>query len=280
MAQSGSVISLLNSYFQNAIGDASISLYDALPPLTLFGSKAEKSVEGYTVYSGSRIRMKATVLTEAPLYLSLSTEYPRKSTVSVTANGTTLSYPLYADSEAEPNATVLLGSFEKDTVVEVAIHYTDSSDECFYLPTDASLLWQENPASAKQAVERLSSRSATDLRFSGDSLSATVVTSGESAILTTLPADFSFTVEVDGKRVETSRALDAFLAIPISGDGEHRITLTMHKPVGTAPILLSAFGAAAIVSLAVLELLVCRGRLSLPYLSFGKKRFQAEVDEA
>lgn len=280
MMADGSVISLLNSYFRLATGNPSLSLYEELETSSIFGSKAEQNCEGYTVYSGSRIRIKTTVQSDAPLYLLLSTEYPRRSTVSITANGTTLTYPLYEDMREEQSATVLLGSFAEGTAIEVAINYPDSSDGCFYLPVGGSLLWQESPSSIRQAVLLLASRGATDITYAGDTLSATVVTSGESAILTTLPADYGFTVKVDGKTVETSRALGAFLAIPISSDGEHRITLTMHEPAETAPTLLSAFGAAALAALAVLELLVFRGRLSLPYLSRKRKNADAEVDEA
>ena len=276
-----SALLLLNEYFRGATGDGSISLYDELPPLNVFGTKPNLNVEGYTVYDGNRVRFKVTAVSDAPIYLSLSTEYPRKSTVSVTANGTTVSYPLYAGSDAEHDVTVPLGSFDANTVVEVSINFPDSSDGRFYIPENANLLWQENSSAARQAIERLQSRSATDLRISGDSLSATIVTaSGETTLQTTLPADFGFTVKVDGKRVETVSALGEFLAIPISGEGEHRITLTLNDPLETAPALLSALGALLLAAAAVLELLVCKGRITLPYLSEKKRSSDTEVDEA
>jgi uncharacterized membrane protein YfhO len=249
-------------------------------PSTIFGSTVNLNVPGHAVYDGNRIRFKATTAYDAPLYFSLSSAYPRESTVSITANGTTLTYPLYEDSDADSTVTVPLGSYAADTLVEISINFQNSADGRFYLPDNTPLLWQENPTATRRAVSILKSRAATDFRFSGNRLSATVTTNGESAILTTLPYDYRIAVTLDGKKVETVSALGAFLAIPVSGDGEHQITLTLSAPVSTAPMVLSFLGAAMLASLAVLELLVYRGRLTLPYLSARKEERDAEVDES
>ena len=279
LSQITSPIALINEYFRKALGDDSLSLYEALPPLNIFGTKVDLNLDDYTIYSGSRLRMKTTVLYETPLYFSISTKYPRESTVSITANGITTTYPLYQESDTATDVTVPLGVFEKDTIVEVAINFPNSSDGRFYLPDNTSFLWQENSESAKQAIERLASRGAKNLSLSGDTLSFTIETSGESAILTTLPANSCLVVSVDGKRVEAKEALGAFLAIPISGDGEHRITLTVSEPIGVGSAVASVLGSAAILAVGILELLVCRNKITLPYLS-ERKEEDTEVADA
>lgn len=268
LADADSVPALLNAYFRKATGDGSLSLYNSLSA-RVSGTKGTQGVNGYTVYSNmTSLGIKTTVTSDAPLYFTVTTEYPRASTLSVAADGVTVATcPLYADSDADPSVTLPLGSFAEGTALELSISFRNSEDGCFYLPDGASLLLQEDPPSIERAIELLSSRAATNLKISGDSLSAVIVTSGKTWVQTTLPADFGITVRVDGRRVEAVRALGEFLAIPIEGDGEHRITLTLKDPVGVLPTVLSAIGALTLAALAVLELLVFRGRLRLPYLS-------------
>ncbi len=278
LTSADSVPSLLNAYFRGVTGDDTLSLYDEAAT-SIFGTKAQQAVTGYTVYSNTTsIRIKTVAESDAPLYFSLTTDYPRASTLSVNANGITETYPLYEGSDSERSVTVPLGSFSEGTVLEISIRFPSSSDGLFYLPEDARLLRQENPEAIRKAIELLSSRSASELTFSGNSLSATVVTNGESTVLTSLPAKSGITVKVDGRVVETKYALGEFLAIPISSDGEHRITLTLDEPIGALPTVLSAVGALSLVAFAVLELLVCRNRLSLPYLSCAKKPSDTEVN--
>ncbi|MBR6545337.1 MAG: YfhO family protein [Clostridia bacterium] len=278
LADADSIPELLSAYFRGATGDATLSLYNTLTT-RVSGTKASQSKDGYTVYSNiTSLGIKAQTVSDAPLYFTLSTEYPRASTLSVTADGVAVAtYPLYDSSLDEPSVTIPLGSFPLGTAIELSIRFKDSEDGCFYLPENASLLLGEDPSSIERAIGLLSERAASDLRISGETLSATIKTEGASFVQTTLPLDSAITVRVDGKRVQTVRALGEFLAIPISGDGEHRITLTLNDPVGPLPTALSAVGAVALLALAVLEALVCFGKLTLPYLSEKKEAGRTEV---
>jgi uncharacterized membrane protein YfhO len=76
--------------------------------------------------------------------------------------------------------------------------------------------------------------------FSQTHIEGTVHIKGDDQVLmTTIPYSEGWTVAIDGEPVETEKALDSLLAVPIS-QGEHQITFTYRTPYAIAGAAVSA----------------------------------------
>ena len=75
----------------------------------------------------------------------------------------------------------------------------------------------------------------------GDSLSGTIKVEQDAWLITSIPYDSHFTIEVDGQETELQEVNTAFLGARLSA-GRHKVVITYHAAGKTAGILLSVAG--------------------------------------
>lgn len=85
---------------------------------------------------------------------------------------------------------------------------------------------------------------------SGDSLRGTIEVDRPSYLITTIPYDSRFKVEIDGKEVETQAVNTSFLGAEVS-EGKHEIAITYRAPGKLCGMLMSACALAAAALLSV-----------------------------
>lgn len=106
-------------------------------------------------------------------------------------------------------------------------------------------IWELDQNALHTAVEKLNNTEITAVGKNG-LVRLNAQADGPGTLATTIPAEKGWTAYVDGKKVDTSTWLDAFLAVPLS-DGEHEIELCYTAPglvPGAALGVLSAAGLA------------------------------------
>ena len=80
----------------------------------------------------------------------------------------------------------------------------------------------------------------------------------DATVLTTIPYDKGWIVEVDGKEVDTYETVDALLTFRIESEGEHQLTLRYFPHVYKTAITLFVIGLVLFNGIMLTEWLVCR----------------------
>ncbi len=179
------------------------------------------------------------------LFFYAPSDYPRET--EITVNDLDFGDFMGTDSER----IKLLGYFEEGTPVDVRLTLTDSN---FYLHTNENVFYYLNVDLLEQVTNTLASEQYEIERFTDTHFEGTIRTSdpGE-MILTTIPHDEGWKVYVDGKRVDTFKAIDALVAFEIDSAGSHTLELVYSPRIITVGAVISAVSAVAFAGLVLLE---------------------------
>lgn len=110
----------------------------------------------------------------------------------------------------------------------------------------AGQLWELDQNALHTAVEKLNNTEIIEVGKNG-LVRLNAQADGSKTLATTIPAERGWTAYVDGKKVDTSTWLDAFLAVPLPA-GEHRVELRYTAP-GLVPG--AALGVLSVAGLAL-----------------------------
>lgn len=132
-----------------------------------------------------------------------------------------------------------IGSFYKDDDVRIRITVANDDKEAFWSDT---LFYTFDMNAFELADEKLQERVLDVTKHEDDYLEGTCTADREGQVLfTTIPAENGWVVTVNGKTVETGKALDSMITIPLEV-GENKITMKFSPDYFIFGILISLFG--------------------------------------
>ncbi len=199
-----------------------------------------------------------TMSEDGPLYMYLPTGYERKCNIwyydedeynaAIEETGGEPSMN-FAGSyfEGDDYGILTIGEFESGDQIRVRITVITEAywkAPCFYtLDKDAF----------EQAAQTLSENSLEITDYTARSLSGTVTAKEGQVLLTTIPYEEGWNIEVDGEKVTAQKAVDdSLIAIKLS-EGEHTITMTFMPSYYIFSILVSILGVLICVVIFILQ---------------------------
>lgn len=143
-----------------------------------------------------------------------------------------------------------IGSFYKDDDVRIRITVANEDKEAYW--SDA--LFYTFDMEAFEQADRLLQKRVLNVTKHEDDYVEGVCTADEDGqvLFTTIPAENGWVVTVNGKTVETGKALDSMITIPLE-KGENKITMKFAPDYFTMGILISIFGALITVIIFLFE---------------------------
>lgn len=238
-------ISTLNIYKGNA-SDAKAAYYQYQK-----GSDDETSpVLTYTI----------TVPESGEVYFYLPTDYPREMELSLFVHGTdnkeTISLGEFFGNET--TRIFSIGTFEAGTTI--SLDMTLLQDVC-YVAKEHNAFYYIDYNAFESIINTLKQDQLIVSDYTEDTIHGTFTASKEhQAVLTTLAYDKGWKVYVDGKEVETVKALGALIAFEINGEAGavHSIDLVYQPNTVTVGIIISAVSAGLLLLIIILERLIKR----------------------
>lgn len=155
--------------------------------------------------------------------------------ISVSGNGNS-----WSSKPSEPYI-IDAGQMNAGDKVTVSITAKSNCTGNIYVSTLNSDVFESNLNQLKASPLKVTS-------FSDTHVSGTIAAAKSGTVFTTIPYDKGWTVKVDGKKVETSAAGDAFLSFDVAA-GDHAVEMSFFT-VGLVPgVVISLIGVAALVAL-------------------------------
>ncbi|MCQ2424145.1 MAG: YfhO family protein [Clostridia bacterium] len=175
---------------------------------------------GYAISDGASegsITYQITVTSEDELFLYMASGYPRECKVYV--NGASVGMSGGSDS----THVFPIGRFEVGEQIKVKLVLQDKN---LYLRTGADLFFYLDEAACTEQLREIGSSSQFEIsEYTSTYFKGTInVEEGREAILTTLPYDSGWKVYADGEKIETTKALSAFVSFDLT-PGEHELEL-------------------------------------------------------
>lgn len=210
--------------------------------------------------------------TDGPLYMYLPSDYEHKCNVWYcsedeyqTAMEETGGEPVmeFAGSyfEGDDHKIMSFGDFKGGDSVRIRITVITEaywSEPCFYtLDTDAF----------KAAAQKISDSSLNVTSYTSRSLEGEIDAGDGGVMLTTIPYEEGWQIEVDGVKTSYSKAADSLIAIELSA-GEHTISMTFMPRYYVASIIISVLG---VLICAVIFVTQYKGGVLLKKLSKKRK---------
>ncbi|MBQ9774038.1 MAG: YfhO family protein [Clostridia bacterium] len=202
--------------------------------------------------------------TDAELFFNLPTNYPREVSLALSVNDAdAVSWGTFNGNETA--RIISLGMRNEDD--EVALTMTISNDsDALYILTKEYCFYYIDWAVFEDAMARLATDQFIIEDYTEKSFDGTFTASREhELVLTTIPYDNGWKVFVDGKQVETQKALGALVSFYVDGDaGEaHEITMVYDPPIIRIGFWISMISILIFAALIVIDRFVklgCRDR--------------------
>ena len=203
-----------------------------------FESLTGKSAYTFAEAESADSRVYTLTVKEAlPLYLSLPDKMAGdRVTVSVNGEETHPRSP-------EETKVKLLGTFPVGTLLTVTLPEARS--------VRFAHLHEEAIAAAADSC-RAGSGGLTVQKLEDTKILSTLTAKRQGTVVTTVPYDKGWSVRVDGEKVKTKAAVDAFLSFPVEA-GEHSILFTYHVPGLIAGAILTLLALLGLIPYAILN---------------------------
>jgi uncharacterized membrane protein YfhO len=173
------------------------------------------------------VEFHMTVPTDDPVYLFFPTRDQQDANIWVSdnkSNGNFLNFKHNGGYFDDGDYGIMkVGQFDAGT--EIAIRVTVLKDyiEIYEEPYFCYLDMEEFGTS----VEVLKQQQWNITDWSASHIVGTIESTDDTQIMmTTIPYEPGWTVKVDGKKVETKKVLDSFIAIPVGSPGKHTVEMT------------------------------------------------------
>ena len=244
----------LNAMVAAMLGDKSADLFVPVKVTQSdIGLGAPYYAEKHTCYSSvsdsSVVTYRFTVPKDGEVFFYLPTKYPREVTLSLT-NNTTDDYTECGKWGTGENLRIVsLGIHSEGE--ELTLRMTPTGKDLYFVRSEPTIAMIDKEA-FEDAFARLASDQFLIKDYTEHSFDGTLTTSRDNElILTTLAYDSGWKVTVDGKEVETVKALGALVAFRVDGDaGTHDIQM-VYRP-RTLVLGLTISGISVLLFLALL----------------------------
>ncbi len=225
------------------------------------------------------IEFKLVAQKDGNIYAHFPTVYPRSCDVAVNRNGTIYEdgnsvigvYSIY-DGNANVAPIINLGYFNAGDTVSVKLSFKYKNDYNstflnkleFLMLKDANCFYYIDESAFEQTFSSISENQLKIDEFDNDYISGTVTVDGDSTtILTTIPYDKGWRIEVDGERVQAYATLACLLAFDLPEAGTYTVTMTYFPQIYTAGIVLSVASLLVLVAGCVFVYCNKKGKISL-----------------
>lgn len=208
-----------------------------------------------TAVTDSHIDYLVTMDKDSPLYMFLPTTYERNCNVWVQDEQTYQTEMSPMDFAGQffvgDNYSILkLGDFFEGQTIRVRVTIDNKDNEAFWRD---NIFCSFDYEAFEQDCQELKSRSMTITKFEDTYIEATATAqSGGQYLFTTIPYEQGWTVTVNGKQVNTEKALDSLMCIPLE-DGENKITFKFLPKYYIDSLVITGFGVVLLVFVFLVE---------------------------
>ncbi len=202
-----------------------LEIFVPIPITSTYTNGDKRTIAGHTHYkpdgdgdSSTYVIYGMNMPHNALLYFYAPSEYPREVKLSVNDQP----YETFMASDSDRIKS--LGLRAKGENVSVKLTLTG---ENLYLKNDENYLYYLDTEAFKYAMGLLAKEQYQIEEFNEKHFVGSLTTSKDSTlILTTLPYDEGWKIQVDGKSVPIEKSLDALVSFTVEGSGKHTVEMT------------------------------------------------------
>lgn len=219
------------------------------------------------VGKGGKVVYNYTVPEGVPLYLYFPAFYTRAIKLEVYRGSYTCEELNKLSSEDKKNAKVevLDGTTSLSNCSEriIELCYTDTTEYTvcviinaseFYTKQEDSFAYYVDTELLETVTETIREEELKITEYKDDDIRGTLTTkSNNRTVLTTIPYDEGWKVFVDGKIVETQKAVDALVAFEITDAGEHDIRIVYRSSAAVYGIIITVASLAGFILIIIFE---------------------------
>ena len=184
-----------------------------------------------------------TATQDGSIYMFLPTPYSTKASVYI--NDKFLADMFQGDTYRIYN----IGNFEKGDTVKVKFEFNHYR---LYFYNDYPYFVQVNEENIKNATDTLKAGGLNVTEHSDTKIEGTLNADTDKTVFTTIPYDSGWRVYVDGKRVETFKSVETFVAFDID-EGEHNIVMKYRPTVFYVGVFTSLLGVTLFILLIFID---------------------------
>lgn len=199
-------------------------------------------------------RFASVFSTDSPLFESVVTDRPNKSTVIITADKAGYIYA-FTDSSKITEVTATTNNEEDDLkftklnneyIMDLGYHH--AGDTIILETEDEGTLYVSayvmNETVLAECLETLSAKPMTLDSYNSNHVGGHITVEGKGELVLSVPYEPGWTLKVDGEITEMNIFEDCFISVPLS-EGEHTIELSYYPSGLNAGILISVISLAA-----------------------------------
>ncbi len=223
----------LNAMIGAMLGEEDAEIFKSVKTTqTSSGLGTSYYAEGHTCYSSvtssSVLNYSFTVPQDGEVYFYLPTNYPREVKLSLYDEDSGTSTDCGKWGTGENLRIVSLGIHEKGE--NLTLRITPTGKDLYFVKGEPTVVMIDEQAFT-DAFEKLASNQLVIEDYTESSFNGTITTSNDNELIfTTLAYDSGWKITVDGKEVETEKAVGALVAFRVDGSaGEHKIEM-VYRP--------------------------------------------------
>lgn len=230
----------------NMLGKEAVTLFDSCNYRVYSTSNCKEYVGGVATEfrrtdsgRGASFSYSVTAVEDGSIYMFLPTPYSTKASVYINDE-------FFADMFQNDSYRIYnIGNYEKGDTVKIRFEYNHYR---LYFYNDYPYFVQVNEKNLKSATDTLKAGGLNVTKHSDTKIEGTLTANESKTVLTTIPYDSGWKVFVDGKRVDTFKSIETFIAFDVAA-GEHDIVMKYQPTVLFVGMFTSALGVALFVLL-------------------------------